>query len=65
VDHASANEIQGIESYIHELKTKIADLNNQLPKHSIPPAMLLELEDLEEALASALKTLESLKHTNA
>ncbi len=33
-----------------ELKQRIADLRSRMPKHSVPPAMLIELEDLEEAL---------------
>lgn len=38
---------------IEELEELIADLKARLPKHSIPPAMLIELEDLEEALEQA------------
>lgn len=38
---------------IAELKSRIADLEARLPKHSIPPAMLIELEELEEALERA------------
>ncbi len=38
---------------IEELERRIADLKARLPKHSIPPAMLIELEDLEEALEKA------------
>jgi hypothetical protein len=34
-----------------ELERKIADLKARLPKHSVPPAMMIELEELEEALA--------------
>ncbi len=36
---------------IAELERRIADLKARLPKHSVPPAMLQELEDLEEELA--------------
>jgi hypothetical protein len=36
---------------IVELESKIADLKARLPKHSVPPAMMIELEELEEALA--------------
>jgi hypothetical protein len=36
---------------IVELEKKIADLQARLPKHSVPPAMMIELEELEEALA--------------
>ena len=35
---------------ILDLKKRIADLKARLPRHSIPPAMLVELEDLEEEL---------------
>ncbi len=38
---------------IAELEQKIADLKARLPKHSVPAAMLIELEDLEEALEQA------------
>jgi len=35
---------------IRELEAKIADLEARLPAHSLPPAMLEELEELEEEL---------------
>jgi len=38
---------------IRELEEKIAELRSRLPAHSIPPAMLQELEDLEEQLEKA------------
>ena len=38
---------------IDELERQIADLEARLPEHSIPPAMLIELEELEEALERA------------
>jgi hypothetical protein len=38
---------------IDELERQIADLEARLPKHSIPPSMLIELEELEEALEKA------------
>jgi hypothetical protein len=34
-----------------ELAQRIADLRARLPQHSVPAAMLMELEDLEEELA--------------
>jgi hypothetical protein len=34
-----------------ELQKRIADLKARLPKHSLPPKMLIELEELEEELA--------------
>jgi hypothetical protein len=36
---------------VAELERRIADLEARLPKHSIPPAMLIELEELEEEQA--------------
>lgn len=33
-----------------ELERRIADLRARLPRHSVPAAMLLELEELEEEL---------------
>ena len=43
---------------IEELEARIADLEARLPKHSTPPAMLVELEDLEEALEEARRDME-------
>ena len=34
---------------VTELEERIADLKARLPKHSVPPAMIIELEELEEA----------------
>ena len=35
---------------IVELEAQIAALEARLPKHSVPPAMIVELEELEEEL---------------
>lgn len=35
---------------IAELEAEIAALTARLPKHSVPPAMIVELEDLEDEL---------------
>lgn len=43
---------------IAELEAQIADLEARLPQHSIPPAMLMELEALEEALEQARREAE-------
>jgi hypothetical protein len=39
---------------IAQLEEEIAQLQARLPKHSTPPAMIMQLEDLEEEL-DALK----------
>jgi hypothetical protein len=41
------------EQKIKELEKKIADLQKQWPAHSIPPAMMQLLDDLEDELAQA------------
>jgi len=33
-----------------ELAAEIVQLQSQWPKHSVPPALIIQLEDLEEAL---------------
>jgi hypothetical protein len=38
---------------VTELETRIADLKDRLPRHSVPPAMLIELDELEEELERA------------
>lgn len=43
---------------IIELEAHIAALEARLPKHSVPPAMIIELEEMEEEL-EALKAQEN------
>ncbi len=38
---------------VAQLEEEIARLEASLPRHSTPPAMLIRLEELEEALAAA------------
>jgi hypothetical protein len=42
------------EEQIAQLERRIVELESRLPRHSVPPAMLIELEELEEEL-KALK----------
>lgn len=39
---------------IRALREQIADLKKRLPKHSVPAAMLIQLEELEEELEKEL-----------
>jgi predicted transcriptional regulator len=39
---------------VSRLRQQIADLKSQWPAHSVPPALMQELDDLEEALEKAL-----------
>lgn len=38
---------------VRELELKIAELRRRIPPHSIPPAMLQQLEELEDELEKA------------
>jgi hypothetical protein len=40
---------------IKELEEQIAELESRWPAHSVPPAMLQQLEELEEELERELK----------
>lgn len=40
---------------IEELEGRIAELKRRIPPHSVPPAMLEELEELEDLLEKARK----------
>jgi hypothetical protein len=44
-----------VQEQIAELEAQIEELKARLPKHSVPPAMILELENLEDEL-EALKS---------
>jgi len=44
---------EGAITRVAELERRIADLKARLPKHSIPPSMLIELDELEEELEQA------------
>ena len=46
---------------IAELEERIADLRARLPRHSVPPSMIIELEDLEEELERARQHAEARK----
>jgi hypothetical protein len=35
---------------IDRLEKQLAELKARLPKHSVPPAMMIEMEELEEEL---------------
>ncbi len=42
------------EEKVEQLKEAIAQLKARFPKHSVPPAMIIELEELEEELERAM-----------
>ena len=44
------------ESHLEELRRRIEELKKRFPAHSISPALMAELDELEEQLEEALKT---------
>ena len=40
---------------VEELQKKIEDLKKRWPAHTVPPTMVMELDELEAALEEALK----------
>ena len=58
-DHIS--QINKQKQQIAALEARLADLKARLPAHSIPPAMIVELDDLDEALALARRQLAALQ----
>ncbi len=53
--------MNGRKDRIRQLEEEIAELRARLPRHSIPPAMLLELEELEDELSLLLAQEESME----
>ena len=43
------------ENRIEELKKQISELKSQWPKHTVPPGMIQQLDELEEELERELK----------
>jgi hypothetical protein len=50
---------------VEEIKAQIADLKKRWPAHSVPAALLQELDDLEEELAIELEKIEQGDSQNA
>jgi hypothetical protein len=46
-------EDETINKHLREVESKIADLKKRWPAHSVPIALMQELDDLEEELAGA------------
>ena len=46
-----------IEEKIADLESQLADLKARLPAHSIPPSMILEMDEIEDRIITAKKRL--------
>lgn len=53
------------EERVKEIEAKIADLKKRWPAHSVPPNMLMQLDELEEELELARQALTKSKEKDA
>ena len=51
---------QALQQEIKDLQTQIADLKSRFPAHSLSPAMLEQLDELDEALSQARQKLQNM-----
>lgn len=59
------DERQTLIQTIAELEARLVDLQERLPAHSIPPALIAEWDELDEALAEARIRLAELNAQNS
>lgn len=52
-----SEKLQILQREIKDLETQITDLKSRFPAHSLSPAMLDQLDELDEALSQALQEL--------
>ncbi len=57
-DSSAATGVSEGEARIKAIEADIADLESRWPKHSTPPALLMQLDELEQALAEANAALQ-------
>ena len=57
------DERKELEKTIASLEAGLADLEARLPAHSIPPAMVSEMDELDEQLAQARTRLAELERS--
>ena len=52
-----------LKQQIAELEARLADLKARLPAHTIPPAMIAEFDEIDEALEQAHRKLAAIQGT--
>ena len=60
--HQRAEEVR---ARIARLEARLEDLRRRFPAHSIPPAMVAEMDDLEEELADVRRLLEQIESSSS
>ncbi len=53
--------IQELEKQVQQLELQLADLQAQLPAHSITPNLIAKLDEIDEQLREMISHLEELK----
>ncbi|MBU0492503.1 MAG: histidine kinase [Chloroflexi bacterium] len=55
------------QDHIRELEQRLSDLQARLPRHSVPMAMLIEIEELEDELAArrAQQAVDNAEHEHS
>ena len=61
MNREQSQERQRLAELVGRLEAQLADLRARLPAHSIPPGMMLELDELEDDLAVARSRLQALQ----
>ncbi len=57
-------EREKITAEIETLEKKMIELKARLPAHSIPPVLIIELDDLDEQLSDAQQRLSMINSSN-
>ena len=58
-----SKEINDLKMQVKELETRLDDLENRLPAHSIPPNLISEMDELDEQILALKKQLSALRET--
>lgn len=57
---SGSGEIKEIQALIMDLESRLADLEERLPAHSIPPNLIAEMDELDEQIQVQKKRLAQL-----
>ncbi|UCH60697.1 MAG: hypothetical protein JSV61_04260 [Anaerolineales bacterium] len=57
-------EAQKLKALIAQLEARLADLQARMPAHSVKPALIAELDELDERLADTRRRLAEVEQVN-
>lgn len=64
MNNPDQENIDKLRQRIIELEARLVDLRARLPAHSLPPAIMAEMDELDELLAQAQEQLAALTLRN-